>query len=111
MSINKRIKEIRQAVNLPQSKFAERIAISTSYFQGIECGSKNVNERNIRIICIEFGIDEHWLRTGEGSMFRAEGDIELIKATSIFKSLNPRFRKSALTFLNELTELQNDNKV
>jgi len=108
MSINERVREIRQTVNLTQTKFAEHIAISTSYFQGIECGAKKVNERTVRLISTEFGVDEHWLRTGEGSMFREENDIEVIKATSIFKSLNPRFRKSALTFLNELAELQNE---
>ena len=108
MSINERIKEIRKAVNLTQSKFAERIAISTSYFQGIEAGVKNVHERNIRIICTEFGVDEHWLRTGKGTMFSGESDMEVVKATTMFKSLNPQFRKFTLTFLENLTDLQRE---
>ena len=107
MDINKRVKLVRQAVKLPQTKFAERIAISTGYLAGMEIETKNVNERTIRMISMEFGVDEHWLRTGEGSMFSDKSDMEVIKATSMFKSLNPQFRKFALMLLDELAELQN----
>ncbi|MDR1908223.1 MAG: helix-turn-helix domain-containing protein [Holosporales bacterium] len=102
-----RIKEVRQAVGLTQPKFAERIAISTSYLAGMELGTKTINERTLRLLCVEYGVDEQWLRTGEGSMFSGETDGRVIKATSIFKSLNPQLQDFALTMLNELSELGN----
>lgn len=111
MSINQRIREIRQAVGLPQTKFAERIAISTGYIADLELSRKNVNERIIRLISMEFSVDEHWLRTGEGSMFSGETDMKATKATSLFKLLNPRFQDFALNQLNALIALQNDNVI
>ena len=107
MSINQRIKQVRQTVGLPQTKFAERIAISISYIAEIELGKKNVNNRIIRLISAEFGVDEHWLKTGEGSMFDDQADTKAIKATSLFKLLNPRFQEFALNQLNDLVGLCN----
>jgi transcriptional regulator with XRE-family HTH domain len=105
MPINQRIKEVRQAVALPQAKFAERIAISTGYIAELELGKKNATDRIIRLIGMEYGVDEHWLKTGEGSMFNNDADMKTLKAASLFKLLNPRFQEFALNQLNELTEL------
>lgn len=105
MSIGERIKEVRQIVGLTQTKFAERIAVSTSYLARIELGSKKVNARILRLLSMEYNVDEHWLRTGEGAMFSDDASIREIKAMSLFKSLNPRFQDCALNQLNELLEL------
>ena len=41
MSINERIKDVRAAMDLTQSNFAKRIAISLSNFTEIEHGNKS----------------------------------------------------------------------
>ena len=110
MEIPERIKQVRLALNLTQGKFAERIAISTSHLAGMELGDKKINNRTIRFICMEFGVDEHWLKTGEGSMFDDGVDTKTLKATSLFKMLTPRFQDFTLNHLNELVELQNSTK-
>jgi transcriptional regulator with XRE-family HTH domain len=107
MTINQRIKQVRQTVGLPQTKFAKRIAISTGYIAELELGNRQVGDRIIRLISMEFGIDEHWLRAGQGSMFDDTTDTKVIKASSLFKLLNPHFQDFALNQLNELAELQN----
>ena len=110
MTINQRIKQVRQTIGLAQTKFAKRIAISTGYIAELELGNRQVGDRIIRLISMEFGIDEHWLRTGEGSMFDDEADTKVIKASSLFKLLNSRFQDFALNQLNELVELQNSGE-
>lgn len=107
MTIGSRIKQIRQAVELTQKVFANRIAMSVSYFAEMELDKKAINERTIRLICMEFNINENWLRTGEGSMFNEDVNINVIKITSIFKSLEPDFQECALAQLNKLLELNN----
>jgi len=107
MSANKRVKEIRHTINLTQAKFASRIAISGSYLAGIESGEKQVNKRIIKLIGQEFGVDEHWFNTGEGSMFNDDVDLRSLKATSLFKMLDHRFQDFALQHLNLLVELFN----
>jgi transcriptional regulator with XRE-family HTH domain len=110
MTINQRIKQVRQAVSLPQTKFAKRIAISTGYIAELELGNRQVSNRIIRLISMEFGVDEHWLRTGNGSMFDNETDTKTIKVSVLFKLLNPRFQDFVLNQLNELVELQDADK-
>ena len=110
MTKGERIKQLRQTLGLTQTKFADRIGISTSYVAEMELGNKNVNDRTMRLISTEWGVDEHWLRTGEGEMYYADADMNLAKATSLFKSLPPKFQECALAQLNALAELYNGNK-
>ena len=47
MTINKRIKQVRQTLDLTQIKFANRIAISTSYLAGMELVVNRKNNNSI----------------------------------------------------------------
>lgn len=104
-STNLRLKQVRQSINLTQKKFSDRIAISYNYLAEMELGKKPVNERIIRLVSMEFGIDEHWLRTGEGSMLSNEADLRIAKLISLFKSMNPSFQACALDQITVLAEL------
>ncbi|GHU82497.1 hypothetical protein AGMMS50284_4460 [Clostridia bacterium] len=110
MTIGERIKQIRQALSLTQTKFAERIGISTSYVAEIEIGNKTANDRTMRLISTEFQVDEHWLRTGEGEMYHEAAAANIAQITSLFKSMSPGFQQCALTQLNALAELYNQSK-
>ncbi|MDR1668858.1 MAG: helix-turn-helix transcriptional regulator [Oscillospiraceae bacterium] len=105
MTKNLRIKQVRQRLGLTQSKFAKRIAISTSYLAGMELGDKKVNDRTIKLIGMEFNVDDHWLKTGEGPMMRDETDLRVTKAVSLFKALTPIQQKCALSQLSALSEM------
>ena len=110
MSAKERIKKVRQTLGLTQGKFAERIALSTSYLSEIEQGKNPVNDRIIRLIGMEYKVSEHWLHTGEGSMYNNEEEIAEAKANNLFKSLNPQHRECALAQLSALVDLQNADK-
>ncbi|QPR68883.1 helix-turn-helix transcriptional regulator [Lysinibacillus macroides] len=69
MEIGERIKKIRTDKNLNQSEFAERIGIGQAALSALEKGIRNVTDRNILLICENFNVNEHWLRTGEEPMF------------------------------------------
>jgi transcriptional regulator with XRE-family HTH domain len=104
-TIHVRLKQVRKSINFTQKKFSERIAISYNYLAEMELGKKPVNERIIRLVSMEFGIDEYWLRTGEGSMLNDEADAKTSKLISLFKSLNPQYQDCALNQLSELSDL------
>ena len=109
MSTKARLKEVRLALGLTQSKFAERIIVSTSYITGMERGDKVIKDRTIKQISMEFGVSEHWFRTGEGEMFDEEEDVCLVKANSLFKSLNPKYRAFAFEQLEAIVRLQKED--
>jgi len=111
MAIKDRIKEIRTSIGIIQVKFAERIAISTSYISEIENGVKKVNERAIRLITAEYNVNETWLRTGQGAMFKDDASASLSEAIQMFKSLSPDFQSIALKMLSVLTEMNSKVKL
>jgi transcriptional regulator with XRE-family HTH domain len=106
MSLKERIKEIRLANGLSQVKFSERIAISSSYIADLELGKKPVNERILRLICTEYSVNEHWFRTGEGTMYNEKSDVAVAEVVSIFKSLCPQYQSLVLAQINAVAQLQ-----
>lgn len=79
-TINDRIAECVKVSGLTKTAFAERINVSQSFISNL-CSNKKVpSDRTISDICREFGISEHWLRTGEGEMLvPLDDDVELIE--------------------------------
>jgi transcriptional regulator with XRE-family HTH domain len=67
--IKERLKKIRGETGLNQTEFSKRIKINQSTYSGIETGRESLTARNRRLICLEFGIEETWLLTGQGPMF------------------------------------------
>lgn len=65
--MNERIKQIRKNSKLSQEEFGNRICIRKTSVSRLESGENNPSDRTIKLICQEFNINEHWLRTGEGS--------------------------------------------
>ena len=111
MSINERIKQVRQELHLSQAKFAEKISISNGYIASIELGNRNVNDRILKLICITFNVRENWLKNGSGSMFCDETNkINELTIINIFRQLNPEFQGYVLNQMNELLKLQTKNE-
>ena len=64
--MNERIQKIRKHLGLSQREFAKKIDIGASTLAMFETGDRKPKDIHINIICSEFGINEVWLRTGEG---------------------------------------------
>lgn len=69
MNINERVRQVRKKLNMTQTEFGTRLSITQNHLSGVEIGRRDVSDRIIKIMCHEFNINEHWLRTGEGEMF------------------------------------------
>lgn len=68
--MNNRVREVRKSVNLTMEKFGERLGVTRTAISNIESNNRKVTEQMFKLICREFNINENWLRTGEGAMFR-----------------------------------------
>ena len=79
--MNTRIKQLRNSLGLSQAEFAAKISIGQTGVSSIERGNSIVTDRTIHQIVSVFGVDEHWLRTGDGDMYAlpSEEDAELIE--------------------------------
>lgn len=72
-----RLKQLRKALDLTQTEFAERIGTVQNTITGYESGRRNPSGPVISAICKEFNVNEEWLRTGSGEMFAPDPGDEL----------------------------------
>ena len=70
ITTNTRIKAVRTTLKLSQAEFGNKIGLSQNNIWRIEKGERVPSDRAIRDICREYGVDDVWLRTGVGEMFR-----------------------------------------
>ena len=106
-----RLKELRTSLALSQTEFSARIKLNQSYYSQIERGAARLNDRVAKLICDEFGVDDAWLRGGDGEPFAppASKDAERTDksvAQTLFDALSPEKQAFALRLLRELRDLQ-----
>lgn len=112
-----RIKKLRKALDLTQREFAERIGMKANTIATYEMGRAVPSDPAINNICKEFGVNEAWLRTGEGAMFApaptsaldalaaerhlSHGDYVFIEK---LLEMKPEKRQAALEFMLEFAK-------
>jgi len=68
--INNRVKQLRtEGLNISQRALGKAIGLSDSGISAIESSSRSVTEKHIKILCLEYNVNEEWLRHGKGEMF------------------------------------------
>ena len=63
-----RIKAVRESAKLSQSRFAEQIHVKQPTVAGYESGRSAPGDAIIASICRLYGVNELWLRYGDGEM-------------------------------------------
>lgn len=67
--MDKRLKQLRKALDLTQQEFADRLNIKRNTIANYETGRNEPVGSIFALICREFGVSEEWLRNGTGEMF------------------------------------------
>ena len=57
----------------------------------MENGKRDVTDKTVKIICMEFNVNEEWLRTGEGEMFAETDDTVLAELAAEYHLEGERF--------------------
>ena len=106
--MSNRIKAVREALNLSQREFGEKLGVSRDVISNIEYGRVQPKELFLRHICQLYKVNEYWLETGKGEMFNNDPkeNCKLDEALNIFKALRPEFQDYALEQIKNLAELQ-----
>jgi hypothetical protein len=95
---------------MTQADFSKAIYVSTGYTAGIENEYRVANDRILHLVSITFGVSECWLKTGEGEMFQSSPVERKERIVGLFDKLNPRFQEYALTVIDQLIKLQDDQE-
>ena len=111
-SINCRIKELREKLGLSQREFSKLLSLSGGYISGIEVNLREVNDRLVKLIVSQFGVNEEWLRFGNGEVFiKKKADEKSVRIVSLFNDLPPHFQDVVLgtiELLRKANEIENN---
>ena len=104
--MNERIKKIRKSNHLTQTELATTLGLTKSMVAQVETKKAVFSERTIKYFCHLYGVNENWLKTGEGQPY-----IEKNKNQEIAEFLNNAlelddddFKKQLLLTLSRLDE-------
>ena len=103
-----RIKSVRKALKMTQQEFADRIGIKRNTVGLYEIGQSGISDTVIKAICRELDVNEEWLRTGSGEMFK-EVDTEARFAEwagRVLSGTDESFQKRFVTMMMSLTDDQ-----
>lgn len=117
MNIGDRIKRVRKYLDLTQREFGERIGLKGNTIAQYELGRSNPVDSALSLMIREYNINEEWLRTGEGEMFKAAptdvldqlaSEYNLSNASYIvvekFVNLKPEKRNELIEFFLEVSK-------
>lgn len=113
--MKERIRELRKCLDMTMDEFGARIGLTKSAISFIESGRNGARDQTIFAICREFGVNERWLRTGEGEMFEQTRetvldrlaaeyslDKEQVSVIENFLDLSPQERTLFLTQMRKV---------
>jgi transcriptional regulator with XRE-family HTH domain len=104
-AVNERVKQVRLALGLSQAKFCKEIFLTSGHYAEIELGNRRINARIIKLIGVIYGVNEHFLKTGEGNMFDKTVDGKIGQIVRIFGELPPEFQDYILQQIEQLKKL------
>ena len=105
MTVNERLALARKNLKLTQRELAEKISVATGYVASMEIGDRKVNPRIMKLVSVIFNVNIKWLETGEGEMFYTDTEREIEEIISLYKRLDPFFKKFIMRQLNDLIDI------
>ena len=109
MNILDRIRLVRKTLGLNQSGFAQRIGLTQTSLSMIEQGKAALTDKNIKLICATFAVDEEWLRNGTGEMFGSVSPYEK-DLMAVFGKLTADTQEFILEMAQSLLKRQEKHK-
>lgn len=106
MLLSERIKEIRKAEKLTQTKFGDKLSVSRDVISSFESGRVEPKPIFLNYLCEIFNINKDWLLTGEGEMYKqlsAEEEFAFL-IVHIAASDNPKLKD----LINILSQIDNE---
>ncbi|MDR1389842.1 MAG: helix-turn-helix domain-containing protein [Treponema sp.] len=106
-AIPARLKTLRAEIGISQRDFAKRIYISQSLYAELEIGNRNINNRIIHLIAMQFKVNKNWIKTGDGEMFDDDPpDVRLEQLLELFDELAEPLQDYLILQAKELCKIQ-----
>ena len=101
-----RIRTLRVDMGITQQEMADRLSVPRSNIQNYERGRSAPSDAMVALICRVFGVNEVWLRTGEGEMYQPMTPDEELAAFfgDVLSTEDETFKKDFLRMLARLDD-------
>jgi transcriptional regulator with XRE-family HTH domain len=104
-AVLERLRIVRNKIGITQAEFARRIGLTQTTMSMIQAGKSNLTDKNIKLICITYTIDENWLLTGGGEMFVSSPPYEK-ELLELFRKLDEADQEFLLETTRNLLKRQ-----
>jgi transcriptional regulator with XRE-family HTH domain len=102
--MKERLKRLRKFLGLTQGDFGKRIGMADTSISHMEAGRPPVNDQNLKLICLTFGVREAWLRDGTGEMMDDEALLsdQERQLLDLFRQLSPKARVIVIEYVEKV---------
>lgn len=102
--MNERLKKIRESSGLNLRDFSDRLGMSHGSISLLENGKRNLTNQFISAVCKEFGVNEVWLRSGEGEMFAPVSKTEELALITkkLMNDEDPAYREELIKIIADM---------
>jgi transcriptional regulator with XRE-family HTH domain len=105
--VSKRIKQLREALDISQREFCKLLSLSGGYIANVEANLREPNDRLIKLIVSEFNVNEEWLLTGKGKMFDIKvKDERSSRLLGLFNSLPRKYQDVIFDVIDSLRKVK-----
>lgn len=95
--MKEQLKKLRKHLDMTQQAFADKIGMKQNTIAQYEMGRTTPSDAIVFSICREFGVNENWLRTGDGEMFTdVPVEDEYFKAATQISKSGDKFAMQAI---------------
>lgn len=110
--MKEQLKKLRKHLYMTQQAFADKIGMKQNTIAQYEMGRTIPSDAIVFSICREFGVNEEWLRTGEGEMFEELTEQQkLMKYTALLlKNKNSAIATAIQTLIVTYEQLDDTSK-
>lgn len=112
-NLKERIKELREQLGLTQQKFADKIGLKRQTIAAYEIGKIEPSDSTLLLLCKEFNVNEEWIRTGTGNMFKELTRNQEIQsfANEIMELPDKDIKKKLVLAISKLTPQDWENLI
>lgn len=108
MNTHERIRQARKELGLKQGEFAKALGLNQSTYSMMETGASPLKEYVITSASLQYGINEDWLKTGNGEMFVDKSRYEAFMR--IYNELTPANQELIDNIMQSMLDKQDEQE-
>lgn len=104
--MNQRLRVVRKSLGMSQKDFAREMGLTQTFLSMMEGDKSRITDKNVKLICATYNVNEEWFRDGVGEMFSSTPHEKELH--EIYQKLMPASQKYLTLMARELLLTQGE---